>query len=155
MRTTIVNTTASANALHQIVNLVRKPVTSGRRAIPEWPAWRQPFTSIDPSLETVGQVNLGCLKPRCSLALSLREAVDPQSGFTLVCSSRIESNCITNPDSGLKHEFQKQSERTGRARVSISPALQLFGLSQDEIDFRIRIRTLLFMGSAIGSYLFG
>ena len=36
--TAIVNTTTSANALHQIVYLIRKPVTSGRRAIPEWPA---------------------------------------------------------------------------------------------------------------------
>src|SRR5690348_11930968 len=37
MRTAIVNTATSANALHQIVYLVRKPVTSRRRAIPEWP----------------------------------------------------------------------------------------------------------------------
>src|ERR1700692_3025409 len=125
MRTAIGNTAPSANALHQIVYLVRKPVTSGRRAIPEWPACRQPLTLVNPSLETVGEVYLCRLNSRCSLAFSLPESVDPQSRFTLVRSRRVESNCVANPDSGLEHEVEKQSERKGRTRVSIPPALQL------------------------------
>ena len=107
MRTAIVNTATSANALHQIVYLVRKPVTSGGRAIPEWPAFRQPLTSVNPGLETVGEVYLCRLNSRCSLAFPLRESVDPQSRFTFVRSRRVESNCVANPDSGLKHEFEK------------------------------------------------
>ena len=123
MRTAIVNTATSANALHQIVYLVRKPVTSGRLAIPKWPACRQPLTLVNPSLETISEVYFGRLNSRCSLAFSLRESVDPQSRFTLVRRRRVESNCVANPDSGLKHEFEKQSEGQGSARVSIPPAL--------------------------------
>jgi len=154
MRSAIVNTATSANALHQIVYLVRKPVTSGRRAIPEWPACRQPLTSVNPDLEVVGKVYLGRLDSRCSLALPLHESVNPQSRFTFVRSRRVESNCVANPDSGLKHEFEKQTERKWSARVPMTSALQLFGSSQDEIDFRIRIRILLLMGSAIRPHLF-
>ena len=95
------------------------------------------------------------MNARCPLALTLRESVDPQSRFTLVRNRRVESNCVANPDSGLKHEFEKQSEREGSTRVPIPPALQLFSSSQDEIDFRIRIRILLLMRSAIRPHLFG
>jgi hypothetical protein len=107
MRTAIVNTATSANALHQIVNLVRKPATSGGRAIPEWPAFRQPSTLVNPGLETIGEVYLGRLNPRRSLAFSLRESADPQSRFAFMRSRRVESNCVANPHSGFKHEFRE------------------------------------------------
>ncbi len=110
MRTAIVNIATAANALHQIVYLVRKPVTSGGRAIPEWPVFRQPLTLVNPGLETVAEVYLCRLNSRCSLAFPLRESVDPESRFTFVRSRRVESNCVTNPHSGLKHEFEKQSK---------------------------------------------
>src|ERR1700730_5494044 len=130
MRTAIVNTATSANALHQIVYLVRKPVTSGRRAIPEWPACRQPLTLVNPSLETVGEVYLCRLNSRCSLPFSLPESVDPQSRFTLVRDRRIKSNCVTNSHSGLKHEFEQQAEGEGTPTFSSQPPLDVSGFCQ-------------------------
>jgi len=99
-------------------------------------------------------VYLGRLNAGHSFALSLRESIDPQSRFALVGRRRVETNCVTNPHSSL-HEFEKQSERDGSARVSFPAAPQLFGSAQDEIDFRVRIRVLLLKGGAIRPHFFG
>jgi hypothetical protein len=107
MRTAIVNTATSANALHQIVDLVGKPVAGDGRAAPKWPACGQPMTLVNLALQTIREANLSHVCSRGALTLSLRESVDPQPRFTLVRSRRVESNCIANLDSGLKHEFEK------------------------------------------------